>query len=247
MMSYIRMGAVAGILIGILFMIFTSVIFIPIMEQAEVYDHHTGKEIESHTHPASHSISNSIVNIDIITLLGNFAWVVTLGILTSIGFYFSEPMLQSLERHWRGLLVGLTGFVATRVVTWPVYFPVSPATDLALPESIYIPWYWAITGVTVCTFFSTPFLYRHLTQKYKKQTAKFGTAAVGLIPVAVVILAPANSVTSVSAPIQFHYRFMMTVVGGQLAVWLGLGLFIGHFAGIELSSENQCETAQNYG
>lgn len=247
MRSYIRTGVVAGLVIGLLFALYTSVMFLPLMEQAEVYEHHTANEFESHAHPAAQSTFGPIAGIEITTLIGNIAWVVTLGVLTAIGFYFAEPMLESLERHWRGLLVGLAGFVATRVVTWPVYYPVSPAADVALPKSVYIPWYWTIVGVTALTFLSMPFVYRYLCQTYEKRTAQLGLGAVGLIPVVAVILAPANSVTSAGAPIAFHYRYIVTVVGGQLAVWLGLGLFIGHFAGVDLATKRPGETSQSYG
>lgn len=247
MRSYIRVGVVGGLIVGLLFALYTGVVFVPHMEQAEIHEHHATNDPEPHAHSESQPIIGSIGGVELMTLLGAIAWVTTLGVLAAIGFYFAEPMLESHGRHTRGVFVGLAGFVALRVVPWTVYHPVSPAADFALPEAVYIPWYWALVTVTGLTFFSMPFIYRHLDQAYTTQTAKPGLIAVALIPVVAVVVAPTNAIESVGAPVSLHYRYIATVVGGQLAVWIGLGLFVGHFAGVDLSAEQSVDTTRSHG
>jgi predicted cobalt transporter CbtA len=247
MRSYIRVGVVAGVVVGLLFAVYASLIFLPLMEQAEVYEHHATNSVESHAHSGSQPLIGAIAGVEMMTIVGNLAWVVTLGVLTAVGFYFAEPMLESFGRHTRGLLVGLAGFVAVRVVPWTVYRPVSPAAELALSRPVYIPWYWATVGITGLTFLSVPFVYRYLRQTYERRTARLGVAALGLIPMAAVIITPTNTVISAGAPLEFHYQYIAAVVGGQLAVWVSLGLLIGHFAGIKISKEQSANPTRSPG
>jgi predicted cobalt transporter CbtA len=237
MRSYIRVGVIAGLVVGLLFAVYVELAFLPIMEQAEVYEHHATNNFESHAHSGSQPSIGVIAGIEIMTIVGNLAWVVTLSVLTAVAFYFVEPMVESLGRHTRGLLVGLAGFVALRIVPWTVYHPVSPAAKTSLAKSVYIPWYWATVGITGLTFLSVPFVYRYLHQTYERRTARLGVGALGLVPIATVIIAPTNTVTSAGAPLGLHHQYIAAVVGGQLAVWVSLGLFIGHFAGVDIPRE----------
>lgn len=240
MRSYVRVGVVAGLSVGALFALYAVALVLPLVERAEAHE-------ASDAHETAAGAVGAVTSVDPATLAGLLAWTVTLGVVVAVAFYLVEPLLDRFGRTTRGLLVGLAGFVALRVVPWPVYRPVSPAADLALPTGVYLPWYWGLVAVAGLTFLSAPFVYRRLRQTGGRRRARLGLVALTALPLVAVAVAPTNPVESFGLGAAFGRRYLLTVVAGQFGLLTGLGLVVGRFAGVRLPDEAAAEASGSVG
>lgn len=214
-MAYLQKLFFAAVLAGVLGGIFGSALNIPVavpmILQAEVYEHtpeHAqAGENGAHDHPEMSAFARNTL-----TAIGT--------IVAYVGFAFMMTVLAELNgslMSWRsGLAWGAAGYLVFSLVPalgLPPELPGMPAADL-LQRQI---WWIACAACTAGAILSAA--------NYRHPLALIAAAVLAAVPF--LIGAPGASETEALVPIALHHQFVISTLAANLGAWLAMGLSLG--------------------
>lgn len=207
--KYLERGALAGVVGGLAYGLFTTLVANPFVAGLETFEHGHASE------PAVSSLTTSLVSVG-----GGVLWGLLFGILGfGIAFYFLEPVLPGSPVTKR-LVLAAAGFLTISGAPWLVLPPQPPGVEQSLVTGARTTWYAGMmvagAGVTVVG----GSVYQKLAARNEFVRAVAAVAPLCLLAVPMV-LAPSNTVHG-DVPAGLVAAFRWTVVFGQVALWATL-------------------------
>jgi len=214
-MAYLQKLFFAALIAGLIGGFFASAlnisVTVPMILQAEVYEHTT-----EHAHAGEHGAHE---HPEVSTFARNTLTVVGM-ILAYVGFAFMMTVLAELKgslTSWKsGLAWGGAGYLVFSLVPalgLPPELPGMPAADL-LQRQV---WWIACAACTAGAIL--------LALNYRSPLALFGAAALVAMPF--LVGAPAISEAATLVPEALHHQFVIGTLAANLVTWLAMGLSLG--------------------
>lgn len=207
--EYLERGALAGVIGGLAYGLFTALVSNPFVAGLETFEHGHGGE------PAVSSLTTSVVSVG-----GGVLWGLLFGIVGfGIAYYFFEPLLPGGPVTKR-LVLAAAGFVTVSGAPWLVLPPQAPGVEQSLATGVRTTWYagMMVAGAGVSAL--AVFVYRTLRDRRIALRVVASLAPLSLLAIPVV-LAPTNAVHG-DVPAGLVAAFRWTVVFGQVALWTSL-------------------------
>lgn len=205
--SYLRRGALSGLVAGLAYGLFAAFVGNRLVAAAEAYEHHAGDAAV----PELVTTAGSAV--------GGALWGLVLGIAAfGIAYYLFEPALPG-RGATSSYLLGAAGFVVVSGAPWLVLPPQPPGVEQALPTSTRIAVYvgMMVAGAIACGIAISG--YNRLRSAGRRRGVAVAGASGAFALLAVpVVLAPANP-TSGPVPAHLAAAFRATVLAGQIGLW----------------------------
>lgn len=238
MRSYLRRGAIAGVIGGLLYGLFVAVVGRPMVAVAELYEH---ESTEQAAHGGEHLIGSDIIGA-VASIAGGVLFGILLGVVVfGIAYYLLEPAIPGPE--WaNSYVLAAAGFVTISGAPWLVLPPQPPGLKPALGTDARIALYvgMMIAGAVACLLAGV--MYR------RSRPAGRGPALVGaalpifvLVGLAVILAPPAPTGEIPEAVIA---AFQAIVVSGQIGLWVVLAAVYNH---LESSADRRVPTATTAG
>lgn len=207
--EYLERGALAGVVGGLCYGLFTALVANPFVAGLETFEH---------GHAGAPAVSSLIT--DIVSVGGGVLWGLLFGILGfGIAYYFLEPLLPGGPVTKR-LVLAAAGFLAVSGSPWLVLPPQPPGVEQSLATGVRTTWYagMMVAGGGVSAL--AVFVYRTLGDRPTelRLVASLAPLALLAIPVA---MAPTNVVHG-DVPAGLVAAFRWTVVFGQATLWASL-------------------------
>lgn len=203
--SYLRRGAIAGLVGGLAYGLFSGVVGNRLIAAAEAYEHHGGAA----------AVPEPVTLVG--SAIGGAIWGLLLGIAVfGVGYYVLEPAIPG-RGATKNFLLGAAGFLTVSGAPWLVVPPQPPGVEQALPTRMRIALYVGMMVAAALACGLAGYVYGRLRAEGRARAVIGAAAALALLPVPV-WLAPANP-TSGPVPADLAAAFRASVVAGQIGLW----------------------------
>jgi len=207
--DYLERGALAGVVGGIAYGLFTALVANPFVAGLETFEHGHGGE------PAVSSLTTSVVSVG-----GGVLWGLLFGIVAfGIAYYFLEPVLPGGPVTKR-LVLAAAGFLTVSGAPWLVLPPQPPGVEQSLATGTRTAWYAGMMVAGAGVAVASGLVYRRLAGRRWPVRTLAGLAPLALLAIPVA-LAPTATVHG-DVPAGLATAFRWTVVFGQVALWATL-------------------------
>ena len=230
--DYLTRGVKAGLVVGLVFGLFMTVVANPVIAFADEQNHAASEGGHGHGGDGAHheagghggdgahhggAVSTAVNKT--VSVVASGLWAVLFGgVVFGIGYYFLEPAIPGTGKT-KSYVLGAAGFVTVSGAPWLVLPPASPGAQQSLPTDTRILLYGGmmLAGALVCLL--AGFTYNRVDQSNGRALA----AVAALLPFGLLavpaVLAPTNAVQGALAP-GLRSGVIGLIVFGQILVWL---------------------------
>jgi predicted cobalt transporter CbtA len=214
--NYVTRGLKAGILGGIAFGLFMTLVGNPLVAYAETFEqvgHHGG-----HGGPVVAGAVTTIVSILGGVLVGILFGAVAFG----AAFYFLEPVIPGAAgTGTKSYVLGAAGFITVSGAPWLVLPPQPPGIEQALAVDTRLAWYLGMMVVGALACGVAGYAYTRLQPRFGRAAGFVGGVCVLALLPTVAAIAPSNAVSG-PIPARVAYILRIVVAVGQVGLWFVL-------------------------
>lgn len=213
--GYLRRGALAGLVGGVSFGVYTAFVVQPLITTVESGGHdHAGAAIEGVELTAA---TTTLTSVAASVALGLLFGILVFGVV----YFLLEPTVPGRDGV-KSYVLGGAGFLSVSGAPWLILPPLPPGVERAVPADLSLLLYVAMVLVGAATAGVAVFAWKRVDGP-----AQFPVIVAAFVPLVALSIVASPVPTTGSTPPTLAAAFRAVVVTGQLVLW---GLIAGTHA-----------------